>query len=247
MEKKETTTTIVNCNYTVLQEIQLERLYHNMSLSHSSIPACLSCRQKKVSCDRKSPSCSCCIKHRLECAYPASNSRYLSSREQSCRECIRRRIKCNKKRPCGPCTTIGLDCIYRTKGSSPSPSQHDMVPGNDKISPERSSFPSTTYPSLLFGNDKTNADFRYLHPPLVQIWLLWDLFNEKVEPLIKLFHTPSYKKQLLLAVQDLDSIDWEVETLLFAVCFGAIVVEDEESCQTQFGAPRLELLQKYAE
>jgi Zn(2)-Cys(6) binuclear cluster domain-containing protein len=232
-----------------------------MSLSQGRIPACLTCRQKKINCDRRSPSCSRCTKNGLDCLYPATNSRYIVSRERSCKECRRRRIKCDRKRPCSSCAIPGVDCVYvaverldnentmpviaNNAVTSSSPLQRDnsvIVSANTIPAVNRDRL--SMYPSLLLGNDLISVNLTQLHPSIANIWLLWHTFSENVEPLFKLFHAPSFHKQLLLAVQDLGSIDGDLETLLFAVYLAAIVVQDEGECLNKFGQSKSELLQK---
>jgi Fungal Zn(2)-Cys(6) binuclear cluster domain len=230
-----------------------------MSLSQGRIPACSICRRKKINCDRRSPSCSRCTKNGLDCSYPATNSRYIVSRERSCKECRRRRIKCDRNRPCSSCAITEVDCVYLAIErpdnenyipvissdtiTSSLPSQRDSSGSANTVSAvNRDHLPM--YPSLLLGNDLISVNLTQLHPTIAHIWLLWHIFSENVEPLFKLFHAPSFHKQLLLAVQDLNSIDRDLETLLFAVYIAAIVVQDEGECLNKFGQSKSELLQK---
>ena len=230
-----------------------------MSLSQSRVPACLVCRRKKINCDRRSPSCSGCIKNGLDCSYPATNSRYIVSRERSCKECRRRRTKCDRNQPCSSCVITGVDCGYvaverldnennmpfisNDAVMSSSPTQRGNSASAKTVSAaKRDCLPM--YSSLLLGNDLISVNLTQLHPTIAHIWLLWHIFSENVEPLFKLFHAPSFHKQLLLAVQDIGSIDEDLETLLFAVYFAAMVVQDEKECLNKFGQPKLELLQK---
>lgn len=230
-----------------------------MSLSQSRIPACLTCRQKKIHCDRRSPACSPCSKNGLDCSYPLTNSRYIVSRERSCKECRRRRAKCDRKRPCSSCAITGVDCVYaaaekldhendiaRISGgtaTSSSPSRRDnSVPANTSSAVDQNRLP--VYPSILLGNDPMSVNLTELHPTIAHIWLLWHSFTENVEPLFKLFHAPSIHKQLLLAVQDLGSIDGDLETLVFAIYFAAIVVQDDGECLIKFRQSKIDLLKK---
>jgi len=230
-----------------------------MSPSQSRIRACLRCRQKKINCDRRSPICSPCSKSGLDCSYPTTNSRYSVSRERSCRECQRRKAKCDRRRPCNSCTIIAVDCVYAAAerldheddlphisgdtaiGSSPS-RRDNSVSANTSSVANQDHLP--IYPSILLGNDPTPVNLTALHPAIEHIWLLWHIFTENVEPLFKLFHAPSILKRLLLAVQDLDSVDEDLETLLFAVYFAAIVVQDDGECSIKFRQPRMNLLKK---
>jgi hypothetical protein len=88
-------------------------------------------------------------------------------------------------------------------------------------------------------------DVRALHPPLAQIWVLWHVYVENIDPLLKIFHAPSFHKQLLQAVQDLGIIDNEVETLLFAVYYAATVsLLRVEECSEELKESRRRLLER---
>jgi Fungal Zn(2)-Cys(6) binuclear cluster domain len=230
-----------------------------MSPSQSRIPACLTCRQKKIHCDRRSPSCSPCSKNGLDCSYPPTNSRYVVRRERSCKECRRRRAKCDRKRPCGSCAITRVDCVYTTAERRDHENDLPRISGGtangSSISRRDNSVSTNTssavdqggpplYPSMLLGNDPMPVNLTELHPTIAHIWLLWHCFIENVEPLFKLFHAPSIHKQLLFAVQDLGSIDGDLETLIFAVYFAAIVVQDDGECLVNFGRSKMELLKR---
>jgi hypothetical protein len=232
-----------------------------MSSSQQRKSACSSCHEKRILCDRQLPSCNSCTKTALNCTYPATNSRYAARRFQSCQECRRRRIKCDKKRPCGSCVITEVGCVYgavRTIDSqssiSPIPritvTDPVPVPGENAYStPIRSATDEVrlpVYPSLLLGNDLEPTNLTELHPSIAQIWLLWHVFVENVDPLFKLFHAPSLQKQLLLAAQDMDSIEADLETLLFAVYFAATVVQDDAECISKYKQPKMDLLKRWA-
>ncbi|KAF1808579.1 hypothetical protein P152DRAFT_517473 [Eremomyces bilateralis CBS 781.70] len=231
-----------------------------MSPSQSIIPACLTCRRKKVHCDRRSPSCSPCSKSGLECSYPTANSRYIVSRERSCKACRRRRAKCDRKRPCNACVTAGVSCIYASAerpghgndstgvsggaatGSSPT-GRGTSVSTNTGTAVDQDRRP--VYPSVILGNGPIAVKLTELHPNVAHIWFLWHSFTENVEPLFKIFHAPSVHEQLLSAMQDIGTMDGDLETLIFAVYFAAIVIEEESECLIKFRQSKIDLLKRY--
>jgi hypothetical protein len=103
----------------------------------------------------------------------------------------------------------------------------------------------SVYPSVLLGNDLEPINLTKLHPSLAQTWMLWHVFVENVDPLFKIFHAPSLQKQILSAAQDIDSIDGDLETLLFAVYFAATVVQDDAECVSKYKQPKMDLLQRW--
>lgn len=104
------------------------------------------------------------------------------------------------------------------------------------------------YPSTLLENDpdSISIDVKPPHPTVPQIWVLWTVYTENVDPLYKIFHVPSFHKQLLKAVQeDLQDMDADAETLLFAVYFAATVSLTEEECLEKFNEKRILSLKRH--
>lgn len=72
------------------------------------------------------------------------------------------------------------------------------------------------------------------------------MYTENVDPLYKIFHAPSFRKELLnVAVHDLQEIDGDIETLLFAVYFAATVTLTNEEWMDKFKERKIVLLKRY--
>jgi hypothetical protein len=219
--------------------------------SHS----CTACRKKKIQCDRTLPSCNVCTKRSLDCSYPSSESRYNVSRERSCTNCRQRRKKCDRNEPCSCCATAGLECIYTggKTGQLNDPMSTDS-PNSRQHSNDIQTFPQAgghvdeylqpRYSSVILGTSPISANLSELHPPLVQIWVLYQLYVENVDPLYKLFHAPSFHKDVLHAAQDITLIDAGIETLLFSVYYAAVVSLKNEECLIALKGPREHLLHR---
>ena len=90
----------------------------------------------------------------------------------------------------------------------------------DEETPESlltSSEPHTVDGGLLFGSPRSSVDLRSLHPNPVQIFKLWQLYLENINPLAKLFHAPTVQQMLSDASSDLGDLPRNVEALLFAI------------------------------
>jgi hypothetical protein len=70
---------------------------------------------------------------------------------------------------------------------------------------------------LLFGSPRSSVNLRNLHPNPVQIFKLWQLYLDNINPLVKLFHAPTVQQILSDASGDLGDIPRNVEALLFAI------------------------------
>jgi hypothetical protein len=100
------------------------------------------------------------------------------------------------------------------------------------------------YPSVLLASDPFPINVTQMHPSIPQIWLLWHAYLENVDPLYKIFHAPSCQVELLRVVQNLQAINADVETLLFAVYFAAIGSLTYEDCMHKFKEEKLVLLKR---
>jgi hypothetical protein len=76
--------------------------------------------------------------------------------------------------------------------------------------------------NLLF-NLGGSIDLPSLHPPPVQIFVLWQAFLNNVHPLLRLLHAPTVQQQLLTTALDLSAASPAVHALLFAIYANAVV------------------------
>ncbi|KAL9090538.1 MAG: hypothetical protein Q9165_005299 [Trypethelium subeluteriae] len=98
---------------------------------------------------------------------------------------------------------------------------------------------------LLFGSRKTNVDLSSLHPQQVQIFKLWHIYLENVNPLLKVTHTPTLQARIIDAATDVANISPALEALMFSIYCVSIVSLVDDDCRTSFGSPREDLLSSY--
>ncbi|CAK7238406.1 hypothetical protein SEUCBS140593_010656 [Sporothrix eucalyptigena] len=100
--------------------------------------------------------------------------------------------------------------------------------------------------SLFFrGPHKTLASITALHPGPVQIFRLWQIYLENVDPLLKITHTPSLQGRIVEAASNLEGIDPTLEALLFGIYCVAIHSMTSSDCQAVFGSSKQDLLGTY--
>jgi hypothetical protein len=153
----------------------------------------------------------------------------------------------------------GVECLYTNTenlgangAGEPEAGEVLAIPLHELSSPQRPAAtvtntifaPDFRNPSVLLASDPFPADVTLLHPSIPQIWLLWHTYSENVDPLYKIFHAPSFERQLLRGVQDLQAVNADVETLLFAVYFAGIVSLTNEDCLDKFNEARIVLLKR---
>ncbi|KAK3898374.1 hypothetical protein C8A05DRAFT_19031 [Staphylotrichum tortipilum] len=101
---------------------------------------------------------------------------------------------------------------------------------------------SDGFPFVVGG---ATATLTSAHPPAVQIFDLWSLYVQNVDPLLKVTHTPTLQIDLIAAIGNLSKMSKPLEALLFAIYFAAITSLTEEEVQSRFGEDRAILLGRY--
>ena len=98
---------------------------------------------------------------------------------------------------------------------------------------------------LLFGWRKTAVDISTLQPEPAQIFRLWQLYLENVNPLLMVTHTPSLQGRIIDAASDVLNIGSTLEALMFSIYCMSISSLAEDDCQALFSSPKADLLAKY--
>jgi hypothetical protein len=97
----------------------------------------------------------------------------------------------------------------------------------------------------LFGASKIDVPLSTLHPTHVQIFRLWQIYSDNINPLLKVTHAPTLQARILDAAVDVAGISRELEALMFSIYCVAIISIDDEACRTMFGEPKAKLLKRY--
>lgn len=114
---------------------------------------------------------------------------------------------------------------------------------DDAQSPEHERQPN--HQAFLFGYSSIMHDLRELHPTPSQIFILWEVFKENVDPIVRILHRPTAKTILMNAASSLDRVSKPAEALLFAIYFGAVVSLTPEQCEQLLDEDKPTLLRKY--
>jgi hypothetical protein len=99
--------------------------------------------------------------------------------------------------------------------------------------------------TLLFRSFSPKG-MRYLHPETPQIFQLWQIYLNNVNPIVKLLHAPSTQQLILEAASDLDHISRPMEALLFSMHLCAIASMNDETSRRVLGASRSDLMAKFS-
>lgn len=98
---------------------------------------------------------------------------------------------------------------------------------------------------LLFGLPKVDIDISLFHPPVAQIFKLWQIYLDNVNSLLNVTHSPSLQIQFIDAASDLACTNVTLQALMFSIYCVAVHSLDEEGCYRAFGVSRTNLLTKY--
>ncbi|KAL8935103.1 MAG: hypothetical protein Q9216_005585 [Gyalolechia sp. 2 TL-2023] len=97
---------------------------------------------------------------------------------------------------------------------------------------------------LLFGFSVT-GNLKNLHPSPINIFRLWQTYIICVYPVSMIFHAPTVQQQILDASADLDNVSENMEALMFAIYYAAVVALPADDCEAMFGIPQSVVLNKY--
>lgn len=98
---------------------------------------------------------------------------------------------------------------------------------------------------LLFGSRETTVDLSTLHPEPAQIFMLWQIYLDHVNPLLKVTHTPSLQRRIVEAASNTKNIDPPLEALMFGIYCMSTLSLAVDDFHTMFNSSREELLRKY--
>ncbi|KAL2261134.1 hypothetical protein VTK26DRAFT_4646 [Humicola hyalothermophila] len=101
---------------------------------------------------------------------------------------------------------------------------------------------SDGFPFVVGGTPSTVVSS---HPSAIQIFQLWQIYLNNVNPLLKITHTPTLQAQIISAGANTAKIPRPLEALMFAIYFAAITSMSEEEVQTTFAEDKAVLLGKY--
>ncbi|OQU93565.1 Fungal specific transcription factor domain-containing protein [Cladophialophora immunda] len=110
--------------------------------------------------------------------------------------------------------------------------------------------PVTNHPTQhrapVFESTTRSEDLHQLHPAGNNVFALWQVFVENVDPVFKILHVPTTQRQILKASQDPTQIPSAFESLMFAIYYAAITsTQSSTYLETLFQEERQPLLDRY--
>lgn len=81
---------------------------------------------------------------------------------------------------------------------------------------------------FVLGYSSSNVDLRKLHPLPSQIPFIWQVYQENVDPLVKVLHVPSMNKTIRDLRNNMNDISPGLEALMFAIYYASITSMEED-------------------
>ncbi|KAJ9149031.1 C6 zinc finger domain-containing protein [Pleurostoma richardsiae] len=98
------------------------------------------------------------------------------------------------------------------------------------------------FPFVIGGSTTSVTEF---HPSAIQIFQLWQIYLNNVNPLLNITHTPTLQGQIIEAGANLSKISKPLEVLMFSIYFIAITSMPEDEVQSTFDEDKNHLISKY--
>lgn len=99
--------------------------------------------------------------------------------------------------------------------------------------------------NLMFGSRDSTIDLSVIHPDTIQIFRLWQVYLDNVNPLLKVTHTPTLQARIIEAASNLKNVHPTLEALMFGIYSTAVTSLSEDDCQTMFNSSKDDLLTRF--
>ncbi|KAH8806099.1 putative fungal-specific transcription factor [Xylogone sp. PMI_703] len=266
--------------------------------------SCLSCRQRKVKCDRRMP-CSNCTKAGNQCNFippvrgkrrrmkppkeglhaklkryerllkacgvqyePSESSRFgdtdceseptspadteMTEDTQSRKTDHNDPYGLNENTPLlitneGISRYLDSTMWYSLGHDSQKPETDDLHGLADEPDIQESDLPmySTEENGLLLEDYTQTEDLAELHPPLRILPILQEIFIDRVDPLMKILHLPTFWPSLMGAVQNPRNVSKSLQALIFSFYLATVSFLEEVECFDIFGDQKSFLYMRY--
>ncbi|KAK1996963.1 hypothetical protein LX36DRAFT_579387 [Colletotrichum falcatum] len=90
-----------------------------------------------------------------------------------------------------------------------------------------------------------NASVMHLHPSPIQIFQLWQIYINNVNPLLKITHVPTVQGLIIEASANLEKIPKNVESLMFAIYLMAVTSLEDVEVAKMFNEPKPTILSRF--
>lgn len=90
-----------------------------------------------------------------------------------------------------------------------------------------------------------HAKFENLHPPYNTLLKLWDVFVDRVDPLAKILHLPTFWSSLKSAIQQPKDVPSDLQALIFSFYLATIASLEEGECLDLLGGYKPDIFARH--
>lgn len=124
---------------------------------------------------------------------------------------------------------------------APSSEDDEDFPSPDQSVPGSSS----NHQGFVFGYSSMMNNLRKLHPSLTQLFVLWKIFEENVDPVVRILHRPTVRNVIIKASSNTETLSKSQEVLLFAIYYGAVCSLTPAQCNHQLGEDKDQMSSRF--
>ncbi|KAJ5637840.1 hypothetical protein N7490_007719 [Penicillium lividum] len=128
---------------------------------------------------------------------------------------------------------------------------HDMLHGSDDDEQDQPTI-HHAFDTIYDNNDGfpfmvggSKCRITHLHPSSIQIFQLWQVYLNNVNPLLKISHVPTLQNRIVEASTDLAKISKPLEALMFSIYLISVTSMTNDEVQAAFGNSKHALLGLY--
>ncbi len=88
-------------------------------------------------------------------------------------------------------------------------------------------------------------NLRKLHPSLTQLFVLWKIFEENVDPVVRILHRPTVRNVIIKASSNTETLSKSQEVLLFSIYYGAVCSLTPAQCNHQLGEDKDQITSRF--
>lgn len=99
--------------------------------------------------------------------------------------------------------------------------------------------------ALFFGQNEKVEDLASLHPPVQILPKLRDIYADRVDPLVKILHLPTFLATLENGLRHPSGRSDSLEAIMFAFYLAVVSTLDEDECQDLFGVSEAVIHSRY--
>ena len=124
----------------------------------------------------------------------------------------------------------------------PSSEDEDEISSPDQSIPGGS---SVSHQGFIFGYSSMMNTLRTLHPSPSQLFGLMLIYEENVDPIVRILHRPTMRSIVMKASSNTDILSKSEEVLLFSIYYGAVCSLTPRQCEKQLGENKEQLSNRF--